>query len=226
MPARETTPRGQTCRKCGQVHERCAGHSKRTGGPCGQWPSKGQEVCKNHGGSSPQAIAGAKARELEEATQAAARVAWALQGEGPVEDPLGELARLAGEVVAWKDFVRDQVATLDGILTYWVDRDFFGPDGEIARSEAVENARSIVTVYERSQDRAAKILATIVKLDIAERMTALRTSQANGIVEAVRNGLAEVEIEATIRQAALEAIADRLALISEPAPPLPKELTA
>lgn len=223
MPARETTPRGQKCLKCGVIHARCLGHN-RAGKACGLFPSKHQDVCTRHGAASPQALAGAKARELEEQTLAAARTAWAIAGEHPVEDPLEALAQLAGEIVAWKDFVRDQATQLDGILTYWVDRDYYGMDGEIQRSTAIEDARAIVTIYERAQDRCAKVLGLIVKLDIADRMTALRTSQANGIVDAVRQGLAMVDLEATIRQAALLAIADQLAKITEQPPPLPKEL--
>lgn len=217
--------RGETCRRCGAVHPKCLGHN-RAGKPCGSSPARNQDVCGLHGAKSPQARAAAAARELEDRTLAAARTAWGLSGETPVHDPLEALALLAGEVVAWKDYVRDIATQLDGALTYWVDRDFYGPDGEILRSEAVENARAIVTVYERAQDRAAKILANIVKLDIAERMLALRTEQARAIVTAVRSGLAQVDLEAAVRSAALEAIADELAKITEPPPPLPKELTA
>lgn len=217
--------RGETCRKCGTVHERCLAHN-RAGKACGLRPSPHQEVCGRHGGSTPAARSLAAARDLEERTRAAARTAWGIGGEQPVDDPLAELAKLAGEIVAWAAYLRDRVTQLDGILTYWVDRDYYGPDGEILRSEAVENARAIVAVYERAQDRAAKVLATIVKLDIAERMMVLRQAQAAAIVEAVRAGLATVDLEAAVRAAALEAIAEQLGLITEPPPQIPKELTA
>lgn len=220
-----TAHRGDACRKCGQVHQRCFGHN-RAGLPCGMNPARHQEVCRLHGGGTPGALVHAKARELQEAAEAAVRVRWAVNGDVPVDDPLSELARVAGEAVAWKDFLRDQVATLNGLLTYWEDRDFVGLDGEILRSQASEQLRAIVVAYERSQDRAAKILATMVKLDLAGRLLELRTEQAALIVSAVRTGLATVDLEQAVRSAALEAIADQLEKITQPGPVLPAELTA
>jgi hypothetical protein len=37
--------------------DRCSGHSKRTGEPCGRPPARGRTVCASHGGRSPRGIA-------------------------------------------------------------------------------------------------------------------------------------------------------------------------
>jgi hypothetical protein len=50
------------CAKCGQVHNRCAGHPKKknTGGvyrPCNRFPMQGKRVCHQCGGKTPQGFA-------------------------------------------------------------------------------------------------------------------------------------------------------------------------
>lgn len=222
-----TVPLGQHCPTCGQTHTKCRGHNKR-GAPCGQGARAGQEVCRNHGGDSPQARAAAERRRIEAEALRELRRRWQDDADIAVTDPLAELARVAGEVVAFKDMLREQVQSLSGVLTYWSDREVFAAmsDEEMdSRVEQTEQLRAVVTAYERAQERAAKILAAMVKLDIAGRMLELRTTQAEQIVTAVRDGLATVDMEQAIRTAALTAIADRLDQITEQQTP-PKELTA
>lgn len=220
---RVTTPRGEECARCEQVHARCAGHNK-AGKPCGQQPIKGMEVCRTHGGKSPQAQAAVARRRIEERAMRELQDRWQHGAEAPITDPLAELARVAGEVVAFKDMLREQVTQLDGTLAYWQEKDYLDGDGGVEWTKAAEDMRAVVAAYERAQDRAAKILAAMVKLDIAGRMLELRTTQAEQIVGAVREGLASVDIGHEIRQATLEAIADRLALITDQSTTPPKEL--
>lgn len=98
-----TVPLGELCPRCNQVHPRCAGHKKRKVDtdplvPCMRWPDKGLglEVCKVHGGNSPNALKGGQVR-----------VAWRLIGEagGLLEEAYGEVQVMTGP---------EQV--LDGIL--------------------------------------------------------------------------------------------------------------
>lgn len=205
------------CSKCGEVHTRCSAHA-RTGRPCGQSPKAGG-VCWLHGGNTPQVREKARRAELEAEARVALEKAWEKHGEVPVRDPLGELARLAGEVVAFKDMLRAQVESLNGTLTYWQEQDFHDADGEVAWTKAAEDARAVVVLYERAQQRAGTILTNMVKLDIAGRMLELRTAQAVAIVDAVRTGLSTVDMAAEVRKAAENAIADALGKITEPAPP-------
>jgi hypothetical protein len=206
------------CRKCHQVHTGCTGHN-RQGGPCGGGVLRNQKVCRHHGGASPQALEVARRREVELRAEKLLRERWANGGDVAVDDPLGELARLAGEAVAFKDYLRDQVTELDGVLAYWTEDTFTSGTGEDAelRTTATEQLRAVVLAYERALDRCAKILASIVKLDLAGRMLAVRTEQAEAIVTAVRMGLAQVDMSAELRKGAQEAIADALANMARPA---------
>lgn len=218
---------GLTCATCGQVHPKCTAHNRR-GGPCGRNALPGMPVCDLHGGKSPQARLAVERRKIEEEARRMLSQRWAERGEEPVTDPLGELARVAGEVVAFKDMLREQVESLNGVLSYWTDREVFAAmsDEEMdSRVEQTEQLRAVVSAYERAQDRAAKVLANMVKLDIAGRMLQLRTTQAEEIVQAVRLGLGTVDLAREVRAAALDAIADQLAQITEHNP-TPKELTA
>lgn len=62
---------GPVCKDCGQVHQRCDAHKKRTGKtePCMRWPEKGGTVCRICGGGAPQ-VKAAAARRMFEATTA------------------------------------------------------------------------------------------------------------------------------------------------------------
>ena len=62
------TPGRDPCEKCGQVHGRCAGHTKHgpnAGKPCGANPRAGALVCIKHGGNHPAQKKAAKERLLE-----------------------------------------------------------------------------------------------------------------------------------------------------------------
>lgn len=223
MPRKPPT-RGEPCPTCGQIHPKCLGHGKHSKKPCGQPPQRNQEVCHLHGGRSPQALVGAASRALEDEARMVVATRWQRNGDAPIVDPLAELARLAGEIVAWRDYLRDQTQGLDGILAYWVDREYVGADGEVLRSEAAEQLRAVVLAYERSQDRSAKVLADMVKLDIAGRLADIRESQAALVVAAVRTGVAMVALDPEVRKQILEKVADQLALIATPDIHVPQEL--
>lgn len=49
------------CPKCGTVHEKCKAHT-RAGKPCRGTVMQGQQVCRMHGGSSPQCLNAARQR--------------------------------------------------------------------------------------------------------------------------------------------------------------------
>lgn len=89
----------KSCERCGQPHERCAGHN-RAGNPCGLWPKAGQRVCGRHGGDSPQALAAADRRLEEEAKQVALREGLAAAYGDDVPDVDAADAML--QAVSWK----------------------------------------------------------------------------------------------------------------------------
>lgn len=201
--------RTEGCPECGAPHPRCSAHNVR-GGPCGHQPPKGQRVCRLHGGAAPQARAAAETRRVEEQARKALRQVWARGEDVAVADPLTELARLAGEVVAFKDYLRGQVEGLNGVLTYWQEKDYLDGDGDVEWTKAAEDVRAVVAAYERAQERAAKVLGNIVKLDLAGRLLALRTAQAAELEQVIRLGLGDVDMPHELRRAAEAAISARL----------------
>lgn len=203
------------CRKCRLEHPRCAGHNK-AGKPCGRVPARLQDVCRLHGGASPQALEAAR-RKAAELAAAEVVARWAEGREVAVENPVVELSRIAGEALAFKDYLRDQVRQLDGQLAYWQEQGFEDDDGH-GFTKASEDMRAVVGAYERALDRVARILGNIVKLDLAGRMLELNTATATVMVSAVREGLARVDMAAEVRKAAETAIGEALANVRETTP--------
>jgi hypothetical protein len=145
------------------------------GGRCYTRPCRDQKRCRMHGGTSPRA----KERAARERTEKRMRSAVALHDMGPVHDPLTALKNLAGEVLAWKDAMREQVEGLN-TLSYSTD---YG-----------ETAKAIVQLFERSMERAADVLTKIARLNIDERLAAVTESQAKMIENAFFAALDEAGI--------------------------------
>ena len=78
----------------------------------------------------------------------------------PFLSRLEALAQLAGEVVALKDFLSRMVASLEA-LSY---------DGG---AKVGEQAKVEMLLYERALDRAERVLATIARLNVDERLVRL-----------------------------------------------------
>lgn len=188
---------------------RCQGKSKRSQEQCERRAALGQDVCKMHGGGAPQARAAGQRRQLEQRIERDVRQAMDRGLIRPVDDPLGELARVAGEIVAFKDYLAGQVEDLNGVITYWTEASFSDAEGEF-RTTATEQVRAVLAAYERALDRTAKVLATMVKLDLQGRLVAIREDEATRLVEAIRLGLGDVDMEAAVRSGAEVAIAARL----------------
>lgn len=162
------------CDRCGQVHQRCAGH-RSTGDPCGRWPTHGTTVCAKHGAQLPRVRARAAAAEVE---AQAARAVVGLSDAAPVTDVLGELAKLAGEVLAWKRVCAARLESLGDAIRYTAD------------GAGTEQLRAEVAVFERSLDRCERVLSAIARLDIDSRLARISEQQAAVIARAVEVALA------------------------------------
>lgn len=143
------------------------------GNPCGNRPLKGQAVCKFHGGNTRQAKAAAVRRQVEvEARQVLAEL-----GVPAVEDPLAQLLKLAGEVLAWQ---RATAALVNGL-----------EDGIRYRgANGAEQLRAEIALYERAMDRAVNVLSAIARLGIDERLVQVTEKQADAVVGALNAALA------------------------------------
>lgn len=175
------------CTKCGQQHVAsiggpgCSGH-KKDGSPCRNPPRHEQKVCGFHGGRARQNIRAAEARALE---REIASTVERLDGK-PVDNPLTELAALAGRARTWMDLMEVRVQKL---LT--ADDAEGGDSGGIRyRGGAGEQLRAEVALYERAMDRLGKFLTDYGRLNIDERLASITTRQAELVIAAVEAALA------------------------------------
>lgn len=156
---------------------RCRGHTPR--GPCRNFPVKGSTVCRMHGGAARQVrrkaaerVAGDRAQRMAERYAPAAE---------PISDPLSALLTLAGEIAGFKDFVGARVAELRA---------------ESWRYEGInaEQLRAELALYERSLDRAARVLVDINRLDLEERLVRVSERQAEQVAAVVTGVLDELDL--------------------------------
>lgn len=109
----------------------------------------GVDFCIHHGGEDARSLERTK-RALIEAQigKELVRAGWQ-----PVTDPIGEYAKTAGEIIAFKEVCRDQINHLQGS---WVGED------------QVENeyVRALVQLYERSLDRSQKVLNDMLRIGL------------------------------------------------------------
>lgn len=113
--------------------------------------------CRYHGGTAPHMEAAADDRRLD--AQIERTVRERLGSAAPVENPLRALQALAGEAIEWKLVLREKVSDL-GQWRYEDDK-----GGEQLRSEVV--------LFERAMDRCEKVLVSMARLNIDERLAAI-----------------------------------------------------
>lgn len=151
---------------------KCKGH-KTNGDPCGNYAMNGGLVCHAHGGKAKQVRAKSEQRMTEEKV----RAQLARLDVTPVNDPLSELAKITGQVVAWKDAIAEKVNDLTS-LRY--------------STEGGEQLRSEVVLFERALDRCEKFLTAMARLNIDERLARISEQQADLIMRAVTGGIADL----------------------------------
>jgi hypothetical protein len=98
----------------------------------------------------------------------------------PVEDPLTELQKLAGEVLAWKNAL---AARLNELTSVRYETQF----GEELRSE--------VALFKRAMDRCERVLVAMAKLNLDARLVRLSEEQGSLVSEVLRLVLAELGID-------------------------------
>jgi len=157
---------------------RCSAHNRKdpeTGEQrqCSNFAIRGATVCRMHGGGTPQVKN--KAAERVDLAVADAKIAKFLSSHQiePVENPLEALRELAGEIVAVKGWLRDQVTHL-----------------EHESSVQGEQIAAVMQLYSNFLDKSERVLVNIAKLNIDERLAHIQGQQAQIMtmvfVEAVR----------------------------------------
>ena len=167
-------------------HTRCTARTKASGGTarCGQPRMQGTTVCRMHGGSARQ-VRSAAGRRL--AADKARRALDEIEVR-EVENPLDELRRLTGEVVAWKDALASHVAALE-------DRFRFTDD------KGAEQLRAEVALYERALDRAGKFLELWARLGLDAMLAQLRVRVTEAQAAAMSRGLDAYRLAAGVDDA-------------------------
>ena len=157
----------------------CKG-TRRDGEPCGSSPVRGLAVCRMHGGSAPQVRAKGRERAVEQKAQRALnRLAATLGPAEPVENPLLELSKIAGEALRWKQLIAQQVAELEQLR-------YQGGAGEQVRAE--------IALFERALDRCSTVLANIVRLNIDERLATITERQGHILAGVITSVLEQLDL--------------------------------
>jgi hypothetical protein len=152
---------------------RCS--AKRTDGePCGNRPARFSNVCRYHGANAPQVKSARLRREAEaEAAKAMAKYA---PDRKPMDNPVEALLSLASEIDGWREHLAGRVTELE--QADW-RRDH----------RAGEQLHAIVSLYERSLDRSARVLEAINRIGLEAVRTRLMERDADMMYQATANTL-------------------------------------
>lgn len=178
----------------------------------------GSGPCRWHMGSTPAVTAKYKELNIEVASM---RVLAKLDVE-PVDNPLLELAILAGQAVAWKNAMAMRVNRIlteleednpgpvvmdsDGVVIYRRD------EGDIryTNKDGTEQLRSEVLLWERAMARCESVLVNIAKLNIDERLAQIDERQGEIITKALLQTLNELDVPEDVRRQARKAVGHHL----------------
>ena len=190
--------------------DQCQAASASTGYRCNNAALLGLLVCRSHGGANR--VAQAKHELAKAKHEAAQHLGWLPDKAAPIRDPLKELAALAGQMVAWKDFIGQELA---GLITQKREGKPYSP-GEL---------ESQIYLFERALERCTAVLAVAAKLNIDQRLAQIEQTQAEMVVAlitqvlgtfgvSVENEPVRVEVQQRLR--ALHALTTRSPLALSP----------
>jgi hypothetical protein len=156
---------------------KCKAHDHKTDAQCTRWAMEGQEVCGRHGGRAPQNKMAARVRVAEVKAQAQLN----RMGYLPVTNPLEELAKLAGECVAWKELMSAKVTALAAEEWRY-------------EASAGEQLRAELLLWERALDRVQVVLSSMARLNLDERLVKIEEDKAAMLARALSDSLTEAEV--------------------------------
>jgi len=160
-------------------------------GQCSTKPIEGYPLCTTH----------LKTASIEEIALVRSKDVSFTEIRGrKISNPLEELAYLVSEVLTYKDYCAMQVGKLRG------DERYEGRGGEQLRAE--------VALYERSLDRAGKLLIEWSRLNIDERLARIEEAKATAILEVIRHALLAAELSDDTRKIVEEVAIKELKALS------------
>lgn len=155
-----------------------------------------------HGGATKQARNAAKDRLDEQRYAIELGRLTGLEGApSPVENPLTELALIAGEARRFMEWCRGRLTQLQEDQLRYED------------AKGSEQLRSEVALYERAMDRCATVLATIARLGIDERLVVIEERKAAMVITAIEAALDAADVPRDKQAAAKKAAAKHLRLV-------------
>lgn len=172
---------------------RCKATSKTTGKQCAKPAMKGGLVCRSHGGAAGQ-VKAAAARNI---TEQEIRRVWAETDHPPVDDPLTELSKLAGEVLGWKELLRVKIGELTAL----------GYQGVTS-----EQIKAEVQLYQAAVTQLSSVLTSIARLNIDSRLATISERQGELVIAALEAGLEAAGVAHSGRLLAKQAVARHLEL--------------
>lgn len=166
---RERPPKQEPAGALGGGHPRCGARKRGSSGYCGQaagWGTSHPGIghCKLHGGSTPNQKTKADLDRLDQS----AKTLLGRMDLVPLDDPIGQLQKLAAEVVAFQEILGNKVEEL---RTWTYD--------DISDKEEV---RAIILAYERAMDRTGKLLVDMARLNIEERLAKVTEAQSRQLI--------------------------------------------
>lgn len=138
---------------------------------------KGYGKCRKHLGNSPNVARAAEQERVEHE----ARTELARMDVVPVDNPLEELQKLAGRVLAWEKTIGEMVNRLTDI--------------RYESEHGGEQLRAEVALLERAMDRCERVLVAMAKLNIDERIARLSDRQATLVVDVLKGALDDLGID-------------------------------
>ena len=169
----------------------------RDGDRCKNPPLPGQEVCRMHGGSSPQARAAAQRRLQTAAAQAAAHRLGVPIETSPQQALLDEVHRAAGMVAYYGQKVQ-QIADEDAKrLVHGITKVETREGFQAGTTRAAEPAVNLwLQLWNDERDRLARVAAAAIKAGIEERRVLLAEQQGLMIAGAIRRILDRLNLTA------------------------------
>ena len=205
------------CPKCGNTHDRCAGHRKTDGKPCARLPHPGSTVCVKHGGGAPQVRRAAAAR-LDKAN-ALKEAAMFVQSRDidPITALLETVQFTAGEVDYWRakvaDLDEDDVAGM-GVTKTEVGEEKGQPTNLVTR-EATEHL--YVRLLHEATDRLAKYASLALRAGCEERRVRLAEQQGAMVAIAVRRILDALDLSPAQQELIPTVVPRELRALANPA---------
>lgn len=184
---------------------RCWSRSKRAEGEqCGAPAMVGQNVCRHHGGSAPQALKAAAERVAEEkARQLVATYGRKIETTA-TEALLDEVQWTAGHVAWLRERVQEiesdaVVATSDSEhpLIWGVTREKAGGEDHGITSEAAPNVW--LKLYQQERTHLVKVCEAAIRAGIEERRVRLAEEQGALVAQVIRLILADLDLSAAQR---------------------------